>query len=126
MHKLLVVDDQNGMRSLLEEVFHQEGLSVLTAATGTDALKQLRSIRPDLMLLDLKLPGLDGYAVLQEAHHLYPMLPVIVMTAAYDEKCMSDLRSRTGVLAVLTKPFDLWKVKNLVMDYLCATLPKEA
>ena len=126
MHTLLVVDDQGGMRSLLREVFHQEGLSVLTAATGTEALRQLRLIRPDLMLLDLKLPELDGIAVLQEAHHLYPLLPVIIMTASYDEERTSNLLGRTGVVAVLAKPFDLWRARKLVMDYLCATMAQEA
>lgn len=122
MHTLLVVDDQRGIRSLLREIFHQEGLCVLTAATGTEALTKLRLSRPDFMLLDLKLPELDGCVVLQEAHRLYPLLPVIIMTGCGDEQCFSQLRSYTGVVAVLEKPFDVSKLRNLVINYLYTTV----
>lgn len=118
MHTLLVVDDQYGMRLLLKEVFHQEGVSVLTAATGTEALDKLRLKRPDLMLLDLKLPDLDGRTVLQEALCLYPLLRIIIMTADYDEDVAAELLKCSGVLAMLAKPFDVSVVRDLVINYL--------
>lgn len=121
MHTLLVVDDQHGVRSLLREVFHQEGLCVLTAATGTEALIKLRLSRPDLMLLDLKLPEIDGWMVLREVHGLYPFLRVIIITASYDKESTRQLLDSPGVVAVVAKPFDLWRLRKLVTSNLHTT-----
>lgn len=118
MHTLLVVDDQRGMRLLLREVFHQEGLCVITAASGTEALTIVRLTPPDLMLLDLKLPKLDGRTVLQKAIRLCPELRVIVMTAAYNEDCALQLLSYAGVVAVIAKPFDVHRLRELVTHHL--------
>lgn len=118
MHTLLVVDDQRGMRLLLREVFHQEGLCVITAASGTEALTILQLTLPDLMLLDLKLPKLDGRTVLQQAIRLCPELRVIVMTAAYNEDCALQLLSYAGVVAVIAKPFDVHRLRELVTRHL--------
>jgi two-component system response regulator (stage 0 sporulation protein F) len=125
MYTLLVVEDQKGLRLLLQEVFHQDGLSVVMAATGIEALEQLRLVRPDLMLLDLKLPGLNGCTVLKEARRMYPLLPVIIMTAGYNEEHDSDLHRCPGVVEVLSKPFDLFRARRLVMSRLCFTMSKE-
>ena len=118
MHTLLVVDDQRGMRLLLGEVFHQEGLRVITAASGTEALTILQLTPPDLMLLDLKLPKLDGRTVLQKAIRLCPELRVIVMTADYNEDCALQLLSYAGVVAVIAKPFDVHRLRELVTRHL--------
>lgn len=118
MHTLLVVDDQRGMRLLLREVFHQEGLCVITAASGTEALTILQLTLPDLMLLDLKLPKLDGRTVLQKAIRLCPELRVIVMTADYNEDCALQLLSYAGVVAVIAKPFDVHRLRELVTHHL--------
>lgn len=118
MHTLLVVDDQRGMRLLLGEVFHQEGLRVITAASGTEALTIVRLTPPDLMLLDLKLPKLDGRTVLQKAIRLCPELRVIVMTADYNEDCALQLLSYAGVVAVIAKPFDVHRLRELVTHHL--------
>lgn len=118
MHTLLVVDDQRGMRLLLREVFHQEGLCVITAASGTEALTIVRLTPPDLMLLDLKLPKLDGRTVLQKAIRLCPELRVIVMTADYNEDCALQLLSYAGVVAVIAKPFDVHRLRELVTRHL--------
>lgn len=118
MHTLLVVDDQRGMRLLLREVFHQEGLCVITAASGTEALTILQLTLPDLMLLDLKLPKLDGRTVLQKAIRLCPELRVIVMTADYNEDCALQLLSYAGVVAVIAKPFDVHRLRELVTRHL--------
>lgn len=118
MHTLLVVDDQRGMRLLLREVFHQEGLCVITAASGTEALTIVRLTPPDLMLLDLKLPKLDGRTVLQKAIRLCPELRVIVMTADYNEDCALQLLSYAGVVAVIAKPFDVHRLRELVTHHL--------
>lgn len=78
MQTVLVVEDERDIREALRRYLERAGLSVLTAATGAEALRLIESIRPDLVLLDLGLPDIDGMDVLASA---VPDIPVIVLTA---------------------------------------------
>jgi DNA-binding response OmpR family regulator len=78
MHTVLVVEDEREIRELLRRYLTRAGLSVLVAATGADALLKLEEVRPDLVLLDLGLPDIDGVEILERAA---PKIPVIVLTA---------------------------------------------
>jgi DNA-binding response OmpR family regulator len=78
MHTVLVVEDEREIRELLRRYLTRAGLSVLVAATGAEALLKLEEVRPDLLLLDLGLPDIDGSEVLESAA---PRIPVIVLTA---------------------------------------------
>ena len=73
-----MVEDEQDIREALRRYLERAGLSVLTAATGAEALRLIESIRPDLVLLDLGLPDIDGMDVLASA---VPDIPVIVLTA---------------------------------------------
>lgn len=63
--KILIVDDQYGIRILLNEVFHKEGYQTFQAANGIQALDIVTKERPDLVLLDMKIPGMDGIEILK-------------------------------------------------------------
>jgi DNA-binding response OmpR family regulator len=78
MYTVLVVEDERDIREVLRRYLEREGMSVLTAGTGTEALHLIESIRPDLVLLDLGLPDIDGGEVLAAAA---PTIPVVVLTA---------------------------------------------
>jgi DNA-binding response OmpR family regulator len=78
MQTVLVVEDELDIREALRRYLERAGLSVLTASTGTEALRLIETIRPDLLLLDLGLPDIDGMDVLASA---VPDIPVIVLTA---------------------------------------------
>ena len=78
MQTVLVVEDERDIRELLRRYLVRAGLSVLVAATGAEALLELERSRPDLVLLDLGLPDIDGTEVLERAA---PGIPVIVLTA---------------------------------------------
>jgi DNA-binding response OmpR family regulator len=75
---VLVVEDERDIREVLRRYLERAGLSVLTASTGDEALRLIATIRPDLLLLDLGLPDVDGMDVLESA---VPDIPVIVLTA---------------------------------------------
>ena len=79
--RVLVVDDEAANRSALERILAREGLSVLQAADARAALEQVRSHAPDLMLTDLKMPGMSGLDLMRAAKAIDPALEVIVMTA---------------------------------------------
>ncbi|MQL53097.1 response regulator [Desulfofundulus thermobenzoicus] len=112
-HNLLVVDDQAGVRRLLFEALVDEGMHVELAASGPEALQKIKKNAVDLVLLDMRMPGMSGLDVLRELRKLNPDLPVIMMTA-YGELDLVAEAKRQGVRHYLNKPFDLQEVRYLV------------
>jgi two-component system nitrogen regulation response regulator NtrX len=77
---VMVVDDEEGIRESLSGIFEDEGYSVFTASSGEEALNILKEKSPDLMLLDVWLPGIDGIQTLNEIKNLKPDLPVVMIS----------------------------------------------
>ncbi len=102
---LLVVDDKPELRLLLQEYFTQEGYRVLTAANGAQALELARRERPDLIILDIMMPEMDGYAFLRTYTREAPT-PIILLTARVDETDRV-LGLELGADDYVTKPFSL-------------------
>jgi len=82
MAKVLVIDDEQGIRSLLDTLLSRKGYDVVLADGGRRGLELFRRERPDVVVLDLNMPELDGIAVLQQLHSLNPAQPVIILTGA--------------------------------------------
>ncbi len=102
---ILVVDDEEDMRWLLSTIIGTEGLKVDLAANGEEALDYLRQSIPDLVLLDIRMPKLDGLQTLQKIKETLPPLPVIMLTAHGDIR--STVKAmKLGAYDYLTKPFD--------------------
>ena len=101
MKTILIIDDDVNIGNMLEEILKKEGFGVLRAYSGTEALLLLSQIRPDLILLDLMLPGLNGEELLPQIKEI----PVIVVSAkvGIDEKV--ELLTG-GAVDYVTKPFD--------------------
>lgn len=102
MNTILVVDDDVYIGDMLEEVLHKEGYGVLRAYSGSEALLLLASGRPDLVLLDLMLPGLNGEEVLSAVQGI----PVIVVSARAEVEDKVSLLLG-GAADYVTKPFDM-------------------
>lgn len=117
MHKLLVVDDQIGVRRLLYEAFKDEGYIVRMAGGGIEALEKIKDEQPDLILMDMKMPGMNGLEVYDEISKLYDNLIVILMTA-YGELEFINEAKKLGVRECITKPFDINELRILVKDIL--------
>ncbi len=81
MKRLLIVDDQQGIRLLLNEVLKKEGYITYLAANGSEALKYADEQEMDCVLLDMKIPGMDGIEILRRLKKKFPKLPVFMMTA---------------------------------------------
>lgn len=101
--RILIVDDDPSIRYMLSRVLLDEGYDVLSAANGCDGLKAVAGLDVDLLLLDLKMPGMNGRETLQEVVLLRPGLPVIIMTAYSGQAGEGPL---AGVSALLQKPLD--------------------
>jgi two-component system, response regulator, stage 0 sporulation protein F len=111
--RLLIVDDQVGIRILLLEVFATEGYDTFQAANGRTALDIVRSHRPDLVLLDMKIPGMDGLEILKQIKEHDRTIKVIMMTA-YGELDMIKEATDLGALMHFTKPFDIDEMRLAV------------
>lgn len=101
MKNIFVVDDDINIGNMLEEFLSREGYRVTRAYSGTEALLVLSSLRPDLVLLDLMLPGLDGQELLPRLRGI----PVIVVSAKVDVEDKVELLLG-GAADYVTKPFD--------------------
>jgi DNA-binding NtrC family response regulator len=103
--KLLVVDDDETNCRLIAATFVAEGLDVIVAHDGPSGLEQAVIHRPDVVILDLRLPGLDGLQVLECLKSAHPAVPVVMLTAERDVK--SAVRAtQLGAFNYLTKPID--------------------
>ncbi len=117
VEKILIVDDQNGIRVLLMEVFSNEGYKTFQASNGKLALDIVRKESPDLVLLDMKIPGMDGLEILKNIKSINPSIKVIMMTA-YGELDMIKEATEAGALMHFTKPFDIDELRAAVYEQL--------
>jgi len=102
--RVLITDDDAGIRDLLRDQLEAAGFETKVARDGHEALDRIASFRPDAMVLDLSMPGLDGFGVLQSLQDQAIRLPVLVLTARHDA---SDVRKAVslGARDYLAKPF---------------------
>lgn len=111
--KVLIVDDQNGIRVLLMEVFSSEGYTTYQASNGKMALDIVQDESPDIVLLDMKIPGMDGLEILKQIKKMKPHMNVIMMTA-YGELDMIKEATELGAIMHFTKPFDIDEMRVAV------------
>lgn len=112
-YSLLIVDDQPGVRRLLYEAFNDEGYRVRMAGGGQEALKMVSQQIPDIILLDIRMPVMNGLETLEEIRKIDPDMPVLMMTA-YGELEVVEMAKKLGVRHYIIKPFDLNEVRLLV------------
>ncbi|MGE5423310.1 MAG: response regulator [Ignavibacteriales bacterium] len=115
--KVLVVDDQNGVRRLLEELFKKEGYEVTAAADGLESLEKVKTSSPDLILMDMKMPNMNGLEASQEIRKINSNIPIIMMTA-YGETDVAQKALELGVRKYITKPFDILALRDMVREVL--------
>jgi DNA-binding response OmpR family regulator len=99
---VLVVDDEPGIRAVLAELLTDEGYRVVVAQDGVEALRQIGDVSPDLVLLDLNMPKLTGWEVVERLRALAITLPIVIMTAGQSATIEA---ARLGAAAGLPKPF---------------------
>jgi CheY-like chemotaxis protein len=107
MSHVLVVDDSDDVRRSLCETLDENGYETRIARDGLEALERIHETRPDVILLDLRMPGLDGLGVLEEMRRqgLMPGLRVILLSVEADERAFVRAFA-LGAVEYLTKPVD--------------------
>lgn len=115
MSKILVVDDEENIRLLYEIELKEEGYDVMTASTAEEALNLLETYKPDLITLDIRLPGMNGIEFLRKVKEKKRNLPVLMCTAYDDYK--QDFAVWASE-AYIVKSSDLAELKNKIKEFL--------
>ena len=105
MRRMLIVEDERDICDCLQQYFSLKGFSVVSAFSGEEALEQLSKDPPDVVLLDILLPGLSGIEVLRRVKELRPDAHVVMVTAL-DQESLRLQAHRYGAAGYITKPFD--------------------
>lgn len=117
--KVLIVDDEMDIVETLKFMLETEGINCITAYDGEDALNLAKSESPDLMILDVMLPKINGYKVcrLLKFDAKYKNIPILMVTARSQEedKCIGE---ETGANEYITKPFNIEELVDKVKNYL--------
>lgn len=103
--KILVVDDDRGIVETTCDILQLRGHEVTTAFNGEDAVEKVKSEAPDCVLMDIKMPGINGVEALKQMKEISPALPVVLISAYATDVLKDEARLR-GANAVLNKPLD--------------------
>ena len=116
--RTLLADDDWGIRTLLGRILESEGYDVLFARDGREMIAQCRKQAPDLVLLDLNMPVLDGWAAFQVMLMSEPMIPTIIITARHGQY---DTANQLGTDALMEKPLNFYLLLDAIQQLLAET-----
>jgi DNA-binding NtrC family response regulator len=116
-YRILVVDDERMIRWSIQQALSKDGFSVSAVETGEEAVAQATDEMPDLVLLDITLPGIDGLEVLRRLKAIEPSVSIVMVTAIEDVKVAVEAM-RLGAYDYVSKPFDLDRLKVVVHNAL--------
>jgi len=120
--RILIVDDEQAVRDLVAKTLTMADYDVDTAADGPSAIDRLRNTVYDLLITDLKMPGMDGLSVIREARQKSAEMPIVIITG-YSTEASAIEAINLGVCGYLTKPFRLPRVLAVAARALGETLP---
>lgn len=112
---VLIVDDEANMRTTLAEILKDEGYQVTTAATGEEAVRLCQARDFEVILMDVRMPGIDGVEAFRQIHRHQEGVRVILMSA-YSIESLKEAALDEGAIAFLAKPLDLERVIDLVAE----------
>lgn len=112
--KLLIVDDESDVREFAANFFRKRKLEVFTASDGEEAVKAVVSIQPAIVLLDIKMSGMDGIEALKRIRELNKQIKVIMITGRDDEEAKRRT-AELGARGYIHKPLELDELEKVVM-----------
>jgi len=114
---ILIVDDEKDLCTVLDNSLSQDGYRVLTAFNGKTALQLAKKEEPDLVLLDIRMPGMDGIEVLRKIKKMKKKT-IVIMFTAYGTLETARKAMELGAYDYVTKPIDLFSLKSLLKEVL--------
>ena len=119
MAKLLIVDDEEDVREFAANFFRKRKIEVTAVSSGEEALEAIGKIRPDLVLLDIKMEGMDGIEVLERIREKDKAIKVIMVTGRKpDEQDSFDKCRQLGAIDYIHKPLELEELEKVVLKNL--------
>lgn len=115
MNKLLIVDDELEICEFLKSFFEDRDFKVMVANSGAQALEQVELFQPEVVLLDIQMPGMDGLQTLKKIKELHPKVKVIMVTAVETQEKIEEAM-RLGADNYITKPLSLEYLEKDVQD----------
>ncbi|PKM83399.1 MAG: response regulator [Firmicutes bacterium HGW-Firmicutes-14] len=112
---VLAVDDQAGVRYLLDAIIREEGHNSFLASNGMEAVEQVKNIRPHLVFMDIRMPVMDGTKAVEKIHELGHNPDVVIMTA-FTEKDVIDRARKNGAVKCIIKPFDVEEIRSILRE----------
>lgn len=110
--KILVVDDETNVRIALSEIL-EDDYAILTAENGKEAIEKVKQGKPDLLLLDLRLPDMGGLEVIKKVKEIRPNLPIIILSGVEEIKTAVEA-IRSGADEYLIKPSTVYEIRRTV------------
>ncbi len=110
---ILIVDDQKGIRRLLEEFFKREGWTVYVASDGREAIAKTDEVLPGIILMDVKMPGMSGLEASKKILEKHNRLPILMMSA-YEEIDIKEEALKAGIRGFIIKPFNIMHLLDVV------------
>ena len=120
MSTILIIDDDDQLRKSFEKLLAEEDYTVESAASGEAGVKMVRKRSPDLVILDMRLPGMNGFETFKAINEIEPKLPVIIMTA-YGTTETAIEATKMGAFDYLLKPFDIPDMLAVIVQALEAS-----
>jgi DNA-binding NtrC family response regulator len=113
--KILIVDDEESVRYSFKKIYREPGFEIMEAANGLEALSVIKKNVPDLVLMDIEMPGLNGLEAIQRIKAMQPQIPVIIITAfGTSERVIGAMKY--GAYEYLEKPFDVARLKEVIAE----------
>ena len=123
-NQVWVIDDDRSIRWVLEKALTKAGMQVTSFSSANGVMEALERNQPEVIVSDVRMPGMDGFALMEKIKASYPELPVIIMTAHSDlDSAVSAYHS--GAFEYLPKPFDVDEVTSLVQRALDVRLQQQ-
>ncbi len=116
--KIMVVDDDVSISLLIKDFFTKKGYEVITADNGEEALEKLSKEHPIIVLLDVRLPGMDGILILKRIREIDDKVGVIMVTGIKDDEVLEEAK-KLGAYEYIVKPFDLDYLETCVLVRIC-------
>ena len=125
MGKILVVDDEIEVVRLLKDFLTSKGYEVYMALNGAEAIALVKEVKPDIVLLDIIMPGMGGIDTLKEIKKIDPTTAVIMITAVIDEE-LANRAVKLGAFDYITKPINIDYLETCVMVKMIYVLDERA
>ncbi len=120
---ILIVDDQPGVRYLLDAIIKEEGHNSYLASNGLEAVEMVKTIKPHLVFMDVRMPVMNGTKALEKIKELGYQPDIVIMTA-FTETDVTNNAHKNGVVKCLIKPFDVDDIREILQEVVHKKYPQ--